>query len=59
MRFNTPEGYTTVFQGQLIQSVGGVIDTNDKALIEQLSNNPRVEAEKRNTPKAQPQKAPE
>ena len=45
MRFIVPEGYSVVFQGQIVQSVGGVIETNDKALIEQLSQNPRAKAE--------------
>ena len=45
MRFNVPEGYSMVFQGQIVQSVGGVIETNDKTLIDQLSQNPRAKAE--------------
>ena len=45
MRFNVPEGYSVVFRGQIVQSVGGVIETNDKALIDQLSQNPRAKAE--------------
>jgi len=45
MRFTVPENYSVVVQGQLIQSAGGVIDTDDKALIEQLSKNPRCQAE--------------
>ena len=53
MRFNVPEGYSVVFQGQIVQSVGGVIETNDKALAEQLSQNPRAKAvqPKRQAPK--------
>ena len=45
MRFNVPEGYSVVFQGQIVQSAGGVIETNNKAMIEQLSQNPRAKAE--------------
>ena len=45
MRFIVPEGYSVVFQGQIVQSAGGVIETNDKAMIEQLSQNPRAKAE--------------
>ena len=45
MRFNVPEGYSVVFQGQIVQSVGGVIETNNKALIDQLSQSPRAKAE--------------
>lgn len=53
MRFIVPEGYSVVVQGQIVQSVGGVIETNDKALIEQLSRNPKAQEEK---PKRQPVK---
>ena len=45
MRFNVPEGYSVVFQGQIVQSVGGVIETNDKALVEQLSQNPKAKTD--------------
>ena len=46
MRFTVPEGYSVIIQGQLIQSVGGVIETDDAALIEQLSKNPHATPEK-------------
>lgn len=45
MRFTVPEGYSVVHKGQVIHSKGGVIDTEDKALIESLSKNPRCMAE--------------
>ena len=48
-----PDGYSVVVQGQIVQSVGGVIATNDKAMIEQLSRNPKAQEEK---PKRQPVK---
>lgn len=53
MRFIVLEGYSVVFQGQIVQSVGGVIETDNKALIDQLSQNPRAKAEqtKRQAPK--------
>lgn len=53
MRFIVPEGYSVVVQGQIVQSVGGVIETNDKSMIEQLSRNPMAQEEK---PKRQPVK---
>lgn len=51
MRFSTPDNYSVMFQGQVIHSVGGVIETDDKALIEYLSTNPRVKQEKTQTAK--------
>ena len=45
MRFTVPEGYSVVHKGQVIHSKGGVINTEDKALIESLSKNPKAEAE--------------
>ena len=45
MRFAVPDGYMTIVQGQLIQSRNGVIETEDKVVIDQLSKNPRCEAE--------------
>lgn len=45
MKFTVPEGYSVVHKGQVIHSTGGVIETEDKALIESLSNNPRAEAD--------------
>jgi hypothetical protein len=43
--FTVPEGYSVVHKGQVIFSTGGVIQTDDKALIESLSSNPKAEAE--------------
>ena len=45
MRFTVPDGYMTIVQGQLIQSRNGVIESEDKVVIEQLSQNPRCKAE--------------
>ena len=56
MRFTVPEGYSVVHRGQVIYSKGGVIETDDKALIESLSQNKRAEAEK---PKGRPAKKDE
>lgn len=46
MRFLTPDNYSVIFQGQIVHSVGGVIETDNKALIESLSENQRVTPEK-------------
>ena len=46
MRFTVQNGYSVIILGQLIQSVGGVIETDDAALIEQLSKNPHATPEK-------------
>ena len=53
MKFTVPKGYSVVHRGQVIHSKGGVIQTEDKALIESLSQNKRAEAEK---PKGRPAK---
>ena len=53
MRFTVPEGYSVVHRGQVIHSKGGVIETEDKALIEYLSQNKRAKAEQ---PKGRPAK---
>jgi len=53
MRFTVPEGYSVIIQGQLIQSVGGVIETDDAALIEQLSENPHATPEKQSRKKTE------
>lgn len=45
MRFTVPDNYSVIVQGQLIQSRGGVIETDNKDMIEQLSKNPRCVAE--------------
>lgn len=45
MKFTVPEGYSVVHKGQVIHSKGGVIETEDKALIESLSKNPKAEAD--------------
>ena len=45
MKFTVPEGYSVVHRGQVIYSRGGVIETEDKALIESLSRNPRAQGE--------------
>jgi hypothetical protein len=45
VKFTVPEGYSVVHKGQVIHSKGGVIQTEDEALIESLSSNPRAEAE--------------
>ncbi len=45
MRFTVPDGYSVIILGQLVQSVGGVIETDDAALIEQLSKNPHATPE--------------
>lgn len=53
MRFTVPEGYSVIIQGQLIHSVNGVIETNDAALIEQLSKNPSATPEKQSRKKTE------
>ena len=44
MKFTVPKGYSVVHRGQVIHSKGGVIQTEDKALIESLSQNPKAGA---------------
>lgn len=46
MKFTVPESYSVVHRGQVIHSKGGVIETNDKALIESLSSNPKATQER-------------
>jgi hypothetical protein len=53
MRFTVPDGYSVIILGQLVRSVGGVIETDDPAQIEQLSQNPRATAEKQRKPKTE------
>lgn len=51
MRFTVPEGYSVIIHGQLIHSENGVIETDDAALIEQLSKNPNATSEKQSRKK--------
>ena len=47
MRFRTPENYSVIVRGQLVYSVGGVIDTDDKEVIAELQKNDKVKAEEK------------
>lgn len=47
MRFNTPIGYSTICKGALVYSIEGIIDTEDKALIEQLTKSAIVKPEEK------------
>lgn len=45
MRFKTPIGYSTICKGALVYSIEGIIDTEDKTLIEQLTKSANVKQE--------------